>query len=85
MAQNHIGMMIALTEKDYDESTRVTDRMIYFYAFIYLLTSVRKRNIIYTYFRMVSSLSQRNDKVTTCPTIINYRLARFNLRKRVCP
>ena len=65
MTQNHIGMMIALTEKDYDESTRVTDRMIYFHAFIYLLTSVKETEHVYIHFRMVSNLSQRNDKVTT--------------------
>jgi hypothetical protein len=28
MIRNHVGMMIALTEKDYDESTRVTDRLL---------------------------------------------------------
>jgi hypothetical protein len=28
MVRNYIGMMITLPEKDYDESTRVTDRTI---------------------------------------------------------
>ena len=40
MIHNQVGMMIALTEKHCDESTRVTDRLIHFSS-VYLLNNSR--------------------------------------------
>jgi hypothetical protein len=56
MIRNQVGMMIAHTEKHYDESTRVTDRLIHFSSF-YLLDCALYMILLQQTFACVSNLS----------------------------